>query len=82
MEIPAELFAAVAQVLAFVISRRTHGQRGGEHRSPRASGELVVPPRPGQRRRARRVAGAETTPPPPEAGHRPKNLSGPVPTGR
>ena len=65
MEIPAELFAAVAQVLAFVISRRTHGQRGGEHRSPRASGELVVPPRPGQRRRAR-----------------PKNLSGPVSTGR
>ena len=34
-EIPAELFAAVAQVLAFVISRRTRGQRGGEHRSPR-----------------------------------------------
>ena len=33
-EIPAELFAAVAQVLAFVISRRTQGARGGEHRSP------------------------------------------------
>ena len=33
-EIPAELFAAVAQVLAFVISRRNRGQRGGEHRSP------------------------------------------------
>lgn len=34
-EIPAELFAAVAQVLAFVISRRTRGQWGGEHRTPR-----------------------------------------------
>lgn len=34
-EIPAELFAAVAQVLAFVISRRSRGQWGGEHRTPR-----------------------------------------------
>ena len=33
--IPNELFAAVATVLAFVISRRTAGQHGGEHRSPR-----------------------------------------------
>lgn len=39
-EIPAELFAAVAQVLAFVISRRSRGQRGGEHRSPRATVDL------------------------------------------
>lgn len=39
-EIPAELFAAVAQVLAFVISRRTRGHHGGEHRTPRADEEL------------------------------------------
>lgn len=44
-EIPPELFAAVAQVLAFVISRRTMGQRGGEHHTPRREQELpsVVP---------------------------------------
>lgn len=39
-EIPTELYAAVAQVLAFVISRRTRGQRGGEHRTPRTGEEL------------------------------------------
>ncbi len=39
-EIPVELFAAVAQVLAFVISRRTQGQRGGSHESPRTGDEL------------------------------------------
>ena len=50
-EIPAELFEAVAQVLAFVISRRTKGQSGGEHRSPRRETELpdVLPA--GRRRR-------------------------------
>ncbi|MFL6107107.1 MAG: flagellar biosynthesis protein FlhB [Marmoricola sp.] len=49
-EIPAELFAAVAQVLAFVISRRTRGQVGGQHRSPRPEGELP-PVLPAGRRR-------------------------------
>jgi flagellar biosynthesis protein FlhB len=45
-EIPVELFAAVAQVLAFVISRRTQGQRGGSHESPRTGDELpAVQPR-------------------------------------
>ncbi|MFC6288120.1 flagellar biosynthesis protein FlhB [Nocardioides sp. GCM10027113] len=39
-EIPPELYAAVAQVLAFVISRRTRGQHGGEHRSPRTQADL------------------------------------------
>ncbi|GAA3801583.1 EscU/YscU/HrcU family type III secretion system export apparatus switch protein [Nocardioides panacisoli] len=39
-EIPRELWAAVAQVLAFVISRRAHGQYGGEHRTPRTEAEL------------------------------------------
>ncbi len=39
-EIPIELFGAVAQVLAFVISRRTSGKRGGEHTSPRIDAPL------------------------------------------
>jgi flagellar biosynthesis protein FlhB len=39
-EIPSELFAAVAQVLAFVLSRRARGQHGGEHRTPRSVDEL------------------------------------------
>jgi flagellar biosynthetic protein FlhB len=84
-EIPAELFAAVAQVLAFVISRRTRGQRGGEHRSPRAEGELSAPPRGGRRRRVsgvRRAPTHESELPPAEPGRRRKDLSGPVPAGR
>jgi len=53
-EIPRELFAAVAQVLAFVISRRTHGQYGGEHASPRVlDTELPAVPLAGRRRRER-----------------------------
>jgi flagellar biosynthetic protein FlhB len=51
-EIPAELFAAVAQVLAFVIGRRTHGQRGGTHDTPRKAVELPVVPRVRRRRQA------------------------------
>ena len=39
-EIPIELFGAVAQVLAFVISRRSGGRRGGEHNSPRTPAPL------------------------------------------
>jgi flagellar biosynthetic protein FlhB len=50
-EIPAELYAAVAQVLAFVISRRSRGQHGGEHRSPRSEAALPVVPAQGRRRR-------------------------------
>jgi flagellar biosynthetic protein FlhB len=50
-EIPPELYAAVAQVLAFLISRRSQGQRGGEHRSPRAEAELPAVPAAGRRRR-------------------------------
>ena len=46
-EIPIELFAAVAQVLAFVIGRRTQGARGGTYASPRPSD-----------RRARRTPGS------------------------
>jgi flagellar biosynthetic protein FlhB len=84
-EIPAELFAAVAQVLAFVISRRSRGQRGGEHRSPRPEGEIAAPPRAGQRRRAagsRRAPTSESELPPAVPGRRRANLSGPVPAGR
>lgn len=48
-EIPTELFGAVAQVLAFVISRRTRGQLGGQHDTPRGREEL--PPTSAIRRR-------------------------------
>ncbi len=50
-EIPSELFAAVAHVLAFVISRRTRGARGGSHRSPRRELEVPAVPTIGRRRR-------------------------------
>ena len=39
-EIPPELFAAVAQVLAYVISRKRQGRVAGEHASPRTSPDL------------------------------------------
>jgi flagellar biosynthetic protein FlhB len=42
-EIPRELWGAVAQVLAFVIGRRNHGQYGGEHRSPRSDRDQPLP---------------------------------------
>ncbi len=44
-EIPIELFAAVAQVLAFVIGRRTQGARGGSYSSPRPSADVPAVPR-------------------------------------
>ncbi len=50
-EIPAELFAAVAQVLAFVIGRRTQGQRGGSHTSPRLDTDVPAVPKVRRRRR-------------------------------
>ena len=49
--IPNELFAAVASVLAFVISRRAMGQHGGQHRSPRRESDLPDVPAIGRRRR-------------------------------
>lgn len=52
-EIPRELWAAVAQVLAFVLSRRHAGQYGGEHRTPRRTDDL---PEVVDRARRRRVA--------------------------
>jgi flagellar biosynthetic protein FlhB len=57
-EIPPELFAAVAQVLAFVINRRSSGQRGGAHRSPRDESELPAVPTAGRRRRVAPVPSA------------------------
>ncbi len=56
-EIPRELWAAVAQVLAFVLSRRNQGQYGGEHRTPRRTDEL---PEVLKASRRRRVAVAES----------------------
>jgi flagellar biosynthesis protein FlhB len=50
-EIPRELWTAVAQVLAFVISRRRAGHYGGQHRSPRADQPLPDVPVAGRRRR-------------------------------
>ena len=51
-EIPRELWAAVAQVLAFVLSRRNAGQYGGEHRTPRRTDELPEIVAGARRRRA------------------------------
>lgn len=60
-EIPRELFAAVAQVLAFVISRRGHGLAGGEHRTPRTELDaLPAVPLAAQRRRSDRSAARVT----------------------
>lgn len=50
-EIPAELFAAVAQVLAFVIGRRHSGRTGGRHDSPRRLEVPEVAPAGHRRRR-------------------------------
>lgn len=51
-EIPRELWAAVAQVLAFVLSRRSAGQHGGEHRTPRRTDDLPEVLARSRRRRA------------------------------
>jgi flagellar biosynthetic protein FlhB len=49
-EIPRELYHAVAQVLAYVLSRRAAGQASGWHRSPRQDATLPDVPRAGRRR--------------------------------
>ena len=56
--IPPELFGAVASVLAFVISRRTQGQYGGEHRTPRPTMDLSAAPTTRRRRRKPSAAAA------------------------
>lgn len=50
-EIPRELWAAVAQVLAFVMNRRNMGAYGGSHNSPRADDPLPAVLPAGRRRR-------------------------------
>jgi flagellar biosynthetic protein FlhB len=50
-EIPQELFAAVAQVLAYIIRRQARGQHGGEHRTPRTEADLPEVLAAGRRRR-------------------------------
>ncbi len=49
-EIPPELYQAVAQVLAFVMSLRAAGTPVGRHRTPRAQAPLPDLPRAGRRR--------------------------------
>lgn len=51
-EIPGELFAAVAHVLAFVMSLRTKGSAAGVHRHHRRTGDV---PDPADLKRARRT---------------------------
>lgn len=57
-QIPPELFAAVAQVLAYVISRKRSGQAAGEHRSPRGD-EPLPDVLPAGRRRPRNPSAEE-----------------------
>ena len=52
-EIPRELFAAVAQVLAFVISRKSHGMATGQMETPREGDESLPVVTAAERRRAR-----------------------------
>lgn len=60
-EIPPELYHAVAQVLAFVLSRKAKGVAAGRHRSPRTDASLpAVDPR--ERRAARRRGTPTPTP--------------------
>ncbi|NUR07694.1 MAG: EscU/YscU/HrcU family type III secretion system export apparatus switch protein [Nocardioidaceae bacterium] len=51
-EIPPQLYHAVAQVLAFVLSLRAAGAASGKHRSPRLAETLPDVPRSRRRRRA------------------------------
>ena len=57
--IPPELYHAVAQVLAFVLSRRAAGAPPGHYRSPREAAELPEVPR----RRGRDAAAADSSDP-------------------
>jgi flagellar biosynthetic protein FlhB len=57
-EIPAELYQAVAQVLAYVLSRKSQGMAAGYHRSPRAEEALPAVARAGRRRPARATPAA------------------------
>lgn len=82
MEIPTELFAAVAHVLAFVISRRHRGSYAGTHRSPRGEGALPDVPHAGARRRRTPTAGASQARPAASPTAVAANPSGALPAGR
>jgi flagellar biosynthesis protein FlhB len=56
-EIPAPLYQAVAQVLAYVLSRKSQGLAAGYHRTPREDAPLPAVPRAGRHRRAEAAAG-------------------------
>jgi flagellar biosynthesis protein FlhB len=58
-EIPPQLYHAVAQVLAFVLSMKAAGVPAGRHRTPRTGEPLPEVPRPG--RRVPRTAPSESS---------------------
>ncbi len=66
-QIPPELFSAVAQVLAFVISRKRLGAAAGEHRSPREAQPLPDVPRHRAAARRRPAGTPAAAPPGPSA---------------
>ena len=68
-EIPPQLYQAVAQVLAFVLSLRNAGHPAGRHQSPRAGTALPDLPKGRHRAQGRPAV-------------RPAKRSGPVPAGR
>lgn len=57
-EIPAEMYSAVARVLAFVMALKTKGSAAGEHRNPNPTPMPTSMPTQGARRRAARAARA------------------------
>ena len=61
-EIPVQLFEAVAQVLAFVLSRRRQGATAGRYRTPRDPAPLPEVPK-NHRRAARSIAAAADSSP-------------------
>lgn len=60
-QIPPELYHAVAQVLAFVMSRKARGVAAGRHNSPRTDPTLPEVPRAGRRRPAVASAGPDSS---------------------
>ena len=64
-QIPPELYHAVAQVLAFVLSRKARGSSSGRYSSPRTDEALPMLPRAGRRRLPHGTSG---TPPADSSG--------------
>ncbi|KAA1417689.1 EscU/YscU/HrcU family type III secretion system export apparatus switch protein [Nocardioides humilatus] len=63
-EIPSELWAAVAQVLAFVIRLRSRGQQAGAHSTPRTQDAVPAVPRGTRRRTPSAISAAKASGPP------------------